>query len=128
MSRLPSCQCCQMLGREAKANLLRDGCAQLALELEYAARFAVVGRRPNLDLVARANQLGHDAQPLALGANGTLDEVRRVQLAADVGEGFGCALVSQHRGASDHTQAVGIDLSERSDRLLGETVGKVLAF
>ncbi len=96
VSRLSARQRGQTLGRQAKANLLRDGCAQLALELEYAARFAVVGRRPNLHLVARANQLGHDAQPPALGANGTLDQVSHVQFAADVGQGFGRALVSRH--------------------------------
>jgi len=55
VSRLPARQRGQTVGREAKADLLRDGCAQLALELEYAARFRC-RRTPTKSGLGRARE------------------------------------------------------------------------
>ena len=56
-----------------KADLLRDHCPELPLKRKDAAQFAVVARRPDLNLVASANQPGHDAQLAFLLTNRTLD-------------------------------------------------------
>ena len=64
--------------------MLGDGGAQLPPEFEDAAWLAIERRRPDLDLVAGANQLdGHTPAP-ALGTNRPLHEVCRSQFATDL--------------------------------------------
>src|ERR1035441_542673 len=49
--RLPPCQSIQPFGRQPHLDLLCNCRAQLPLELKHAARFTVVGRGPDQNLV-----------------------------------------------------------------------------
>jgi hypothetical protein len=109
-------------GPEELRGSARDD-AQLALVGEQAARLAVVGGGPDLDLVGDADEPGGDAQAGALGADRALHEVAGVELAADLGQGLGRPLVGHDRPAADDGHVPGGDLAEQRDGLLGEAVG-----
>ena len=126
LSGLAPLQRAQPIGRQMQPHLVRNGRAQLALELEHTRRLAVEGRGPDLHLVAGANQPGRDAQPVALKADRALDQELGVQLGAHLRQRFRRALVGHHRRAADHAEVVGIHLAERRDDLLGQPVRDVL--
>ena len=67
----------------AQADLLCAGYTKVPLEGEQVTGFAVIQPRPNLELVAYPDELGGDAEPVALGAQGPLNQIGSSKLTAD---------------------------------------------
>ena len=86
ISRVPGRQGRQPVRREAQSNLPGDRRAQLALQFEHASGLALIGLRPYLHLVARANQLRRHAQLAALGPNRPFQQILNAQLLTDLRE------------------------------------------
>jgi hypothetical protein len=77
-------------------------------------------------LVARFDQLAGNAQALAIAANASLKHAIDVQLRGNLSNGFLRGLVLDSGSSGDHTQSLGVELSELADHFLGQTVGKTL--
>src|SRR5216683_549204 len=125
--RLPIDECGEADGGEAKADLLRNGDAEFALEGEEAAGLTIVGGGPDLELVVDANEFGGDAKATAFSSEGALDEIGGIELAADLRECLDGALVAHDGGAADDAEVLGVDLADGGDGLFGKAVGEVLA-
>ena len=104
------------------------GAAQFALEGGYAARLAVIGTGPDLQLVARTNQLRRDPQLVPLGLERALEQIFNGEFCAYRGERFRRALVGHHRGSANHAEVLGVDVAKCRDDFLGEAIGEVFAF
>src|SRR5262245_38597240 len=108
-------------------DLLSDGAAEFGLQAEKIVGRTIVGFSPDLQLVARANQLHRNPKLPTGAANRAFDQVISAKLAGDFAERPGSAVpVRDARRSANHTQVFGIDLSEFRDRLLGEPVGNVV--
>src|SRR6185437_10861877 len=106
---------------------LTEGSAKFALKSEHAARFAVIGCRPDLDLITRANQSCCNAQLFAFRAKRTFNQIGGIQFPADLGGCFCCPLVCHDRGAADYTEVRGINLPERRNHFLRKAICQILA-
>ena len=66
-----------------------DRSAQLALQIQQAARFAIVGFRPNLNLISGTNQLRGDAKMAGLRAERALEQIVGSHFPANLGKRLG---------------------------------------
>ena len=109
---------------ERPGDLRRD----VGLEREDLRDLPLVVVRPDLRVVGDADQARRDAHaarvPGAVPADGALEDVVGVQLAADLAGGLARALVDARAGAGDHAQS-GDQRQPRRD-LVGDAVREVL--
>ena len=102
----------------------RHGAGDLVLHLEDVRQVAIVGLRPQVVAVGRANQLSADAQHLAALAHAALQHVGHPELAGDRADVFVLALERECRRAGDHPQVRAV--RQALDQLLGQAVGEML--
>ena len=106
----------------------RDGRAQLLLHAQQAGRFAIVGGRPHLRLIADPNERASDSQEAPLALNGALNEILNVQLATNHRERLPRTLVGHAGGATDDAQMFRIDLPKHGDGLFSQAIGEMFTF
>lgn len=107
-------------------DLLRDRPADLVLDGQDVAQLPVILLRPQLRLVAGADQLHADADPVGVPADAPLHREVHAELPPDLRDALRAALVGHGRGTGDHSELVRGDAPEVGDRLLGEAVAEVL--
>src|SRR5260370_40963028 len=78
-----------------------------------------------MGLVARLDQLAGYANSLAVAPNAALQHAVDVQFGSNFSNGFLCCLVLNGGGARDHSQPLGVELSEMGDHFLGQSAGKI---
>lgn len=121
--RLPAADAGHPIRRQPQPDLVGNRRADVLLQAEQAGRFTVVGPRPDVLLVAHADQRHRDPNPRALGANRALDQIIDAELAADLGRRQRRVFVVQ-RPAPD-AEVIGVDLRERRAGFVGEAGSEV---
>ena len=101
-----------------------DGLRQFALQGERIAHFAVIGLGPEMLVGCAANQLGRDANAIALFHDGAFDDGVHAQGSGDLRDGELGILETHHGGVRDDAQIV--DVREAPDEGLGDAVGQVI--
>src|SRR5581483_4931937 len=100
-----------------------DGLRHLVLEIEDVVQYAVIFVGPEMAAGFGLDQLSRDAYALAALAHATLQHVADAELAPDLLDVDGFALVGEARIPRDHEQPV--DPRQTGDDVLDHTIGEV---
>ena len=111
-------------GQQARLDRADDAAGDLILDCKDVAEFAVVLLGPMMSAGHRVDQLGADAQPLAGPAHAAFEHIANAELACDLPDIDGAALVDKGRVARDDEQPP--DAGQAGDQVLGYAVGEIV--
>ncbi len=92
------------VGRDGDADLLGDRARHLVLEREHVLQAALVAVRPEVAVGRSVDELRRDAHAPGRSHHRAFHDTFHAQLARDLGQRLGAALVAHHRLPRDHTQ------------------------
>src|SRR5262252_720582 len=87
---------------------------------------AIVVLRPQMDLIARANELRRDSNLVAIASNATLKHIVHAQFLANLLNTFRGVFVGHGAGARNDPKQLGAQGPELRDYFLGESIAEVL--
>ncbi len=101
----------------------RDILGDVLLNRENVIKRPVIALRPHVESIRRADQLRRDADPLAVAAHRTLDDMPHIKMGANIGRRDTFSLEKEGGCPRDHAQLW--QLCQGVQDFFGQSVGEI---